>query len=85
MTENREKAKDRRTCLHEDCCCPVCTLMRITKEGRNRTGGFLNHFLNAQIEMLQAVKSFVDMGITSLEDHKTCEEDEKKASKSKEE
>ena len=82
MTENREETKSRSTCLHEDCCCPVCTLMRITKEGRNRTGGFLNHFLNAQIEMLQAVKSLVDVCISSLTERKTDEDEEKKASES---
>ena len=83
MTENKEEATGRSTCLHEDCCCPVCTLMRITKEGRDRTGGFLNHFVNAQIEMLQAVKSLVDVGISTLENRKTEEKEEKKASKTK--
>lgn len=81
MTEKEEKTEGRTTCLHEECCCPVCTFMRITKEGRRRSGGLLNHFLSAQIEILQAVKSFVDVGISTLEKRR-AQETESKPSKS---
>jgi hypothetical protein len=74
MAENREESKDRSATFHEDCCCPVCTFMKISKEGRQRTGGFLNHFLNAQIELLHAAKSLVDVGISALENRKSGDE-----------
>jgi hypothetical protein len=74
MDESRGEDKERTSDHPERCYCPVCTFTRALKETRRKHSGFFEHFHNARIEMLRAVRSLVDERIASIEKAKAAEE-----------
>lgn len=61
--------------------CPVCLMMRSLHEARRKHSDFFSHLYNAQIELLQAFRSIIDCGISSLEQRKDIMASTKKAAK----